>query len=72
MTREECAAITRIMVGRSRARVDQTLNELACQNLDANSHALLDEVRSRIHEDLAMMAGVTLIESLPVRQADGG
>ena len=61
MTKEESECLTRMEVMRCRARIDETLNEMACQNLDAASHALLDQVRQRLHEDLAMMVGVQLV-----------
>ena len=55
---------------RCRAILQDTTNEIACQNLDATSHALLDEWKQRVDENIAMSVGVTLVGS--VRQADGG
>jgi hypothetical protein len=68
---------------RCRAILQDTSNEIACQNLDAKSHALLDEWRQRVDENLAMSVGVTLQDracdnrqgtqgTSCVRQADGG
>ena len=54
---------------RCRAILQDTTNEIACQNLDARSHALLDEWKQRVDENIAMSVGVTLVGS--VRQADG-
>ena len=55
---------------RCRAILQDTTNEIACQNLDARSHALLDEWKQRVDENIAMSVGVTLVGS--VSQADGG
>ena len=71
MTREENEQVTRIATARSRACVESTLNEFKCAEMGhVDAETLIESIRQRLHENLAMMAGVELQGS--VRQADGG
>jgi hypothetical protein len=62
MTREESDSLTRLAVTQCRARLDHTLNEFRGRELGhTEAESLIEDIRIRLHEDLAMMAGVTLV-----------
>lgn len=48
----------RILLAKVSKGVDDVLNEVACQNLGAGDHALIEEARQRIHERLVLLAPV--------------
>jgi len=71
MDRETLDSLTRIAVARARATVDDTLTEFKGREMGhVEAESLIESIRARLHENLAMMCGVELQGS--VRQADGG
>lgn len=62
MSKDELDAVTRVAIARVRARMDETLTEFKSRELGhTDAESLIESIRQRLHEDLAMMVDVQLV-----------